>query len=31
MLRGIFGPKKEKVTGGWIKLCVEESRYYMDY
>lgn len=27
MLRGIFGPKKEKLTGGWIKLCIEESRY----
>jgi len=30
MLRGIFGPKKEKVTVGWINLCIEESRYYLN-
>jgi len=24
VLRRIFGPKREKVTGGWRKLCIEE-------
>jgi hypothetical protein len=24
VLRGIFGPEKDKVTGGWRKLQIEE-------
>jgi hypothetical protein len=30
VLRGIFGPKRAEVTGGWIKLHNEElhSLYY---
>jgi hypothetical protein len=31
LLSGIFGLKREKVTGGWINLCSEESRYCLDY
>jgi hypothetical protein len=25
VLRRIFGPKRDEVTGGWGKLCSEES------
>jgi hypothetical protein len=31
VLRGIGGPKREKVTRVWIKLHNEESRCYKDY
>jgi hypothetical protein len=35
VLRGIFGPRRDEVTGGWIQLRNEEllylfTRYYYD-
>jgi hypothetical protein len=30
MLRRIFGPKRDEVTGGWKKLLVYFSKYNMN-
>jgi len=31
MVLRIFGPKKEKVTGGWTKLDTKEVRFTKSY
>jgi hypothetical protein len=31
VLRRISGPKRDKVTGDWRKLCNEELNYYLYY